>query len=677
MKSKVVYQFTDLQERGMEMEELKMLFSPLKLRHLTVKNRIAVTAHATGMNPNGYPSDQFIAYNAEKAKNGVGLLITMGSASVHPTSPNSDWGGINNWDESIVPHLKKMSEAIKPHGAVLIAQISHKGRRANRDVTWLPVYAPSDIPEDVHQDMPHVIQPEDIDWLVDAYAQAALRLKRGGFDGAEISAAHGHLIDQFWSPISNTRTDEYGGSLENRMRFGMKVIDAVRDAVGDDFIVGLRMTGDELIENGLTNEDLQEIALRIAATDKIDYLNIIGSIATTEYHQALTVPSMNYPLGIFAGLAGSIRSYLHEEGYEIPVLGCGRIVHPQQAEQILEEGQADFVGMNRALIADQEMPKKAAEGKIDDIRLCMGANEGCIARIYAGKTMTCVQNPVIGREEELASWQPAEKQKKFVVIGGGPAGLETARMAALRGHKVTLIEKNDQLGGQIRLAASTPNRDSYASSVEWLEGQARKLGVDIQTGKEATVENVLELEPDAVVVATGSKARRPVHLPGGDDPIVVTAREVLEGTAEVGDQVLFIDDNHHQEGLSTAEVLAEQGHEVTVISTAWFVGDEIDMTMRPDLYARLDNLGVTTQPLTKAKEIRPDGTVLVEHYQSHREWEMGPYDTIVYAAKGCADDELRHQLKDKVAELHYIGDAFAARGLHDAVLEGTRVARQI
>lgn len=659
------------------MEELDMLFSPHQLGHLTVKNRIAVTAHATGMNPNGYPSDQFIDYNAEKAKNGVGLLITMGSASVHPTSPNSDWGGINNWDESIVPHLKKMSEAIKPYGSVLIAQISHKGRRANRDVTWLPVYAPSDIPEDVHQDMPHVIQPEEIEWLVDAYAQAALRLKRGGFDGCEISAAHGHLIDQFWSPLSNTRTDEYGGSLENRMRFGMKVIEAVRAAVGDDFIVGLRMTGDELIEGGLTLEDLQEIALKSVEIGKLDYLNIIGSIGHTEYHQALTVPSMNYPLGTFVELAGAIRSYLHDEGYEIPVLGLGRVVHPQQAEQILQEGQVDFVGMNRALIADHELPKKAQEGRMDDIRLCMGANEGCIARIYAGKTMTCVQNPVVGRERELASWEPAQTQKTFVVVGGGPGGLETARMAALRGHHVTLIEKNDQLGGQIRLAASTPNRDSYASSVEWLEGQVRKLGVDVQTGKEATVENILELAPDAVVVATGSSGRRPTHLPGGDDPDILTARDVLEGEAEVGERVLFIDDNHHQEGLSTAEKLADEGHRVTVISSSWIVGDEVDMTLRPDLYARLDDLGVTMMPLTNVKEIYPGGSVLVEHYHSHREWEMGPYDSIVYAAKGVANDDLRHQLKGRVPELHYIGDAFASRGLHDAILEGTRVARQI
>jgi mycofactocin system FadH/OYE family oxidoreductase 2 len=658
------------------MGQFDLLLSPMRIRHLEVKNRIAVTAHATGLNPDGYPSDRFIAYNVEKAKNGVGLLMTMGSASVHPTSPNSDWGGIHNWDESIVPYLRKMSDAIKPYGAVLMAQISHRGRRANRDVTWLPIYAPSDVPEPQHRDMPHEIQPEDIDWLVDAYVQAALRLKRGGFDGVEISAAHGHLIDQFWSPISNLRTDEYGGSLENRMRFGMQVIDAVRTAVGDDFIVGLRMTGDELIENGLTLEDMQEIALRIAASGKIDILNIIGSIGATDYHQALTVPSMNYPAGIFAGFAGAIRSYLHDAGYEIPVLACGKIVHPIQAEKILQEGQADFVGMNRAIIADPELPKKTMEGRLDDIRLCMGANEGCIGRIYVGKPMICVQNPVIGRESELIPWKPAEVQKRVVVVGGGPGGMEAARMAAERGHQVTLIEKTQQLGGLIRLAAKAPHREAYAGSVDWLEGQIRKLGVEIQLGREATVETILEMAPDVVVVATGSTSRR-LSIPGADHPFVFTAREVLAGTATVGERVIFIDEHHHQEGLSTAEFLAERGHEVTVISRLWVVGEEIDGTMRPDLYARLDNLGVTIHSVTNAKEIQPDGTVVVEHYLSHREWEMGPFDTVVTAAKGVANDGLWRALKGKVPELHLIGDAVAARGLHDALLEGTRVARMI
>ncbi|MCY0897132.1 MAG: FAD-dependent oxidoreductase [Alicyclobacillaceae bacterium] len=658
------------------MGQFDMLLSPAKIRHVEVKNRIAVTAHATGLNPNSYPSDKFIAYNAEKARNGVGLLMTMGSGSVHPTSPNSDWGGIHNWDESILPYLRKMSEAIKPHGAILMAQISHRGRRANRDVTWLPIYAPSDDPEPLHRDMPHEIQSEDVDWLVDAYVQAALRLKRGGFDGAEISAAHGHLIDQFWSPISNHRSDAYGGSLENRMRFGMQVIDAVRDAVGDDFLVGLRMTGDELIENGLTVEDMQQIALKIAETGKIDILNVIGSIGTTEYHQALTVPSMNYPAGIFTGFAASIRATLQENGFDIPVLACGKIVHPLQAETILAEGQADFVGMNRAIIADPEMPQKTMDGRIDDIRLCMGANEGCIGRIYVGKPMICVQNPVISRESELIPWRPTTVQKRVVVVGGGPGGLEAARMAAERGHQVTLLEKSSQLGGQIRLAGKAPNRDAYTQSVDWLEGQIRKLGIDVRLGVNADEEDILALQPEAVIIATGSTARR-LHLPGADAPFVFTARDVLEGGEDIGHKVLFIDEHHHQEGLSTAEYLAQREHEVTVISRLWIVGEEIDGTLRPDLYARLDNLGVVIHPNVLAKQVEADGSVLVENYHSHREWTMGPYDAIVVAAKGVANDGLWKKLKGRVPELHLIGDAVAPRGLHDALLEGTRVARVV
>lgn len=658
------------------MSDFDLLFSPMEVRGRTIKNRIAVTAHATGMNPLGHPSDQFIDYNVEKAKNGVGLLMSMGSGSVHPTAPNSDWGGINNWDDSIVPHLTKMAKEVKKYDTVLMAQISHRGRRASRDVTWMPLYAPSDIPEPLHRDMPHVIQEEDIDWLVDTYVQAALRLQKGGFDGAEISAGHGHLIDNFWSPISNTRTDQYGGSLENRMRFGNMVIDAVRDAVGEDFILSLRITGDELIENGLTNEDMQEISRLSLESGKIDILNVIGSIGATEWHQALTVPSMNYQPGLFTGFAGAIRSHLQDNGIDVPVLTVGRVVHPTQAEQILAEGQADFIGMNRAIIADPELPKKAESGELEDIRLCMGANEGCIGRIYVGKTMVCVQNPVIGNERELATYDPASDSKHVVVVGGGPGGLEAARTAAKIGHKVTLLEKNDETGGQIRLAQKTPNRDSYGSSVDWLLGQAQKLGVDIQTGHEATVDSVLALNPDAVIVATGSTGRR-LDIPGNEHDVVVVARDVLSGNATVGDRVLFIDEHHHQEGLSIAEYIAAQGKEVTVVSREWAAGIEIDTTLRPDLYARLDTLGVKIHNVTNAKAINEDGSVVLEHFLSHREWTTEPYDTVVVAAKGVANDSLWHELKGKVDELYCIGDAFAARGLYDAMLEGTRTARKI
>lgn len=658
------------------MSEFPHLLSPIEIRGKRVKNRICVPAHATAFNPTGYPSDQFIAYNAWKAKNGVGLLITMGSSSVHPTSPNSDWGGIHNWTDDVIPYFRKMAEAVKPHGAVLMAQISHRGRRGNHDVNWLPLYAPSDVPEPLHKDIPHEIQEDEIPWLVDAYAAAARRLKQGGFDGVEISAAHGHLIDQFWSPISNRRTDRFGGSLENRMRFGMMVIDAVREAVGEDFIVGIRITGDELIEGGLTHDDMLEIALRLAATGKIDLFNVIGSIGATQANEAMTVPSMNYPLGVYVPYAASIKAHLNEAGYQIPVIAVGRIVDPRQAEGILAEGQADFVAMNRAIIADPELPKKVMEGRLDDIRTCMGANEGCIGRLYVGKPITCVQNPVIGRETELAEWQPAERKKRVVVVGGGPGGLEAARMARLRGHEVILLERTGQLGGNVLLAARTPNRESYASSVAWLERQVGKLGVDVRLETEGTVEGVLALEPDAVVIATGSEPRR-LEIPGADLEHVVLARQVLLERASVGKRVLLVDENHHQEGLGVAEFLADRGHEVTVISRVWIAGEDIDGTLRPDLYARLDEKGVEIRALTNAKAIEPDGRVLVEHTWSHREFWLGPFDTVVISAGGKAADGLWRALKGRVAQLFCVGDAFAPRGLHPALLEGTRAARAI
>src|SRR5690625_977189 len=336
---------------------------------------------------------------------------------------------------------------------------------------------------------------------------------------------------------------------------------------------------------------------------------------------------MNYQPGIFTGFAGAIRSHLQDNGIDTPVLTVGRILHPTQAEQVLAEGQADFVGMNRAIIADPELPKKAKAGELEDIRLCMGANEGCIGRIYVGKTMTCVQNPVIGNEKELADYTPASETKNVVVIGGGPGGLEAARTAAKIGHNVTLLEKDDVTGGQIRLAQKTPNRDAYGSSVDWLLGQAQKLGVDIQTGQEATADSVLALNPDAVIVATGSIARR-VEIPGNENDCVVVARDVLNGDATVGDKVLFIDDHHHQEGLSIAEYIAAQVKDVTVVSREWIAGTEIDSTLRPDLYARLDTLGAEVHNITNAKAINEDGSVVLENFLSHREWTTEPYDTV-------------------------------------------------
>ncbi len=654
--------------------DFRYLFSPLRVGPVTVPNRIVSTAHATAYNPTGIPSDRFIAYQAEKAKNGCGMVITMGSSSVHPTSPASDWGGVNNWSDDVIPYFKRMADAVHQYDARLLAQISHRGRRGKRDVTWLPTYAPSPVPEPVHRDIPHEIAEGDIEWLVDAFAQAARRLKEGGFDGVELSAAHGHLIDQFWSPLSNLRTDRFGGSLENRMRFGVMVLDRVRTMVGRDFVVGVRITGDELIEGGLGLEDMQQIAVRLVETGQVDYLNVIGAIAATDLHQAMTVPSMYFPLGVYVPLAAAIRAAVREVA-DVPVIAVGRIVHPVQAEEILAAGQADLVAMTRAMIADHEMPRKAREGRLDDIRVCMGANEGCIGRLYAGKPITCVQNPVIGREAELATIEPARTRKKVVVIGGGPAGLEAARVSALRGHRVILFEGTDRLGGQILIAARAPMRESYASSVDWLAAQVRKAGVDVRLGVIATEDTVLSERPEVVVVATGSVPSRPA-LPGIDLPHVVTARDVLLERVDVRGRVIVLDDNAHQEGPSTAEFLADRGAEVEILSRLYIVGQDIDDTMRPHLYQRLLTKGVVLTPLTIVKAIEP-GRLTVANVFSEQERVIEGVDYVVLAAGSRAAAGLWARLKGKVPELHAAGDCIAPRGLHDALLEGTRVARAI
>ncbi|MBI3976798.1 MAG: FAD-dependent oxidoreductase [Chloroflexi bacterium] len=651
--------------------EFKHLFTPIQVGHKLVANRIAVSGHVTGMNPQGYPTDRFIAYHEQKAKNGVGLLITMGSSSVHPTSDNLDWGGVLNWDDSIIPHFQKMAAAIKQHPTVLLAQISHRGRRGRSTGNFRPLYAPSPIPEPVHNEMPHEIGKEDIAWLVEAYAQAALRLKKGNFDGVELSAAHGHLIDEFWSPISNVRTDEYGGSLENRLRFGFQVIERVREVCGHDFIVGIRITGDEMIEGGLDPEVMCEIAQRLAAHGELDFINVMGSVAATSMTQAMCIPTMYMPLGPYVPFAAAVREAVLRVR-EIPIIVAGRIVDPVQADQILTDGAADLVVMNRAIIADPELPKKAREGRLDDIRLCMGVNY-CSGRLSHGG-ISCIQNPVIGREAELAEIHPAPVRKKVVVAGGGPAGLEAARVASLRGHDVVLYDQSDRLGGQILIAARAPQRASVESSVQWLERQVRNLGVTVYTGKRATPEMVLAERPDAVVVATGSTARRP-DLPGVCGPNVVSARDVLLGQP-VGDRVLLYDDLGTMEGVSTADYLAEQGKRVVLVTKHLYAGHEVDGSTRAHVFRRLYAEGVTFKPDTVLREVRSDAAVLENYYTRSAE-TVTNVDTIVIAAGGRAVDDLYRALLGKVPELSLIGDAMASRGLADAILEGTRIGRAI
>jgi dimethylglycine catabolism A len=651
--------------------EFRYLFTPIRVGGLTLRNRIFSTGHAEAMAEEGKPGPRLRAYHEGKARGGCALTIFGGSSSVHPSSPASAWNMPANHDDSIIPAYRAMAEAIHRHGAHVFTQLTHMGRRAQSDnESWHVLLAPSQMPEKVHREIPHEMDADQIAMIVRAFGDAVRRSREGGLDGVELSFAHNHLVDQFWSPIFNQRTDEYGGSLDNRMRFGLEVLSEIRRQVGRDYVVGARISGDEFTDGGLTAEDMGGIAHRLAASGLVDFLSIIGGAAHSFALQAGAVPNMSYPNAVYVPLAAAIKQAVPE----IPIFHATRIVDPVHADQILADGAIDVVGMTRALIADPDMPRKARESRLDEIRQCVGANEGCIDRIYQGKPVTCIQNPGAGREAELGGdLAPAATRKRVVVVGGGVGGLETARVAALRGHRVVLFEKGRELGGQVLVAARTPARADYAGIVRFLVRQVERHGVDCRMSVEADVDAVLAESPDAVVVATGSHAHVPA-LPGLDGKHVVTDRDVLLGRAEVGERVVVVDDVHTQQGLSTADYLLEQGRRVEVVSRLFYPGQDVGITSIVPLYTRLFSKGVVFTPHTDLVAVE-GSTVVVANVYTGEERRIEGVDTIVLSMGARSTDGLYRALRGRVPALHAVGDCVAPRGVHHAILEGTRVAR--
>jgi len=658
------------------MAEFQYLFTPIQIGPCRVKNRICCSAHADALAVDGMPGDIERRYYEEKARGGVGFMICFGSASVHPTSTARDWNGVELFDDRVIPHLQKFSDTMHRYDVPVICQMTHRGRRGRSVDLWNRMYAPSDVREPNHRENPHPLEPAMIDELVESFAAAAGRLRVGGFDGCEIMASACHLIDQFWTRNVNEREDEYGGDLDNRLRFGMRVIDAVRDRVGPDFIVGIRVTGDDFTERGLDNRQMLEICERIDATSKLDYFNVNAATAETYVGEAASVPNMSFELGCYTHLAASIRKVVR-----VPVLATGRIVDPVQADRIIAEGQADLCIMNRALIADPHLPNKAQAHRLDDIRQCMGYNEGCIDRIYTGRGVTCVQNPVIGREEQFADLGHCAVRKKLVVVGGGPAGLEAARVAAARGHEVVLFERGSELGGQTLIAKLAPSRRDFDGATRWSSLQCRKLGVDLRLGIEADVSRVLAEQPDAVILATGARARRPA-LDGMDRARVVSGWDVLLGKARLGGEenlggvVCVIDEEYGHQAPTIAEYLLDRGMQVDLVTSQERIGTFLGATTRPPLLTRLFGKGGQIFPHLEAAAIR-DGMLVANHIWTGAAHEMGPYDAFVYAYGGVRYDPLSEPLKQQGLAVEVIGDAFSPRSLQHAILEGHTYGRKI
>ena len=454
------------------MSPVEALLRPLKIKHLTIRNRVMSTSHAPSYGSDGKPKERYQLYHEEKAKGGIGLTMFGGSSSVALDSPAAPWNQISVADDSVIPFFQEFADRIHRHGAALMIQLTHMGRRTKWDTeNWLPTMSASPKREPASRSIPKEMEDTDIRRIIADYAAAARRCKEGGLDGFELSAAHGHLIDQFWSPSVNKRTDKYGGSLENRMRFGIEVLEACREAVGDDYIIGMRMSGDELIDDGLTHEDCVTIARTYAERGLIDFANVLGGQARDHLAHAIVLPNMSFPVAPFLFLASAIKREV-----DIPIFHAQRVTDLNTAGRAVAEGHVDMVAMTRAHIADPHLVRKLMEGRIDDIRQCVGAGY-CIDRIYAGGDALCIQNAATGRERTMPHIIPkATEKKRVVVVGGGPGGLEAARVCAERGHSVVLFEKNAVTGGQINIAAKATWREALTGITRWLTQQAAKLG---------------------------------------------------------------------------------------------------------------------------------------------------------------------------------------------------------
>lgn len=649
--------------------ELPNLFSSLQIGPVAIRNRIASSAHVTNFALNGFPTERHAYYLAEKAKGGIGLII-MEAMNVHP-STHARLTAIAGYNQEIVPDLKKVTAMVHEHGSKIFVQLVHMGRQMVSTESRKPMLAPSAIPSSSKKEIPHAMTEQEIEEIIKSYGASARIVREAGFDGVEIHGAHGYLIQQFLSPHSNKRTDQWGGSLENRLRFALRVIDEVREACGREMAVGMRISGDEFTDGGLALDDMQEIAARLAGTGKLDFLNV-SQCNYDGLSFSTMIPDMNFPFGAFVYLAAGIKSVVTD----IPVFTVGRIVDPTHAEQILADHQADVVCMTRATLCDPEMPNKAGEGRLDEIRNCVGCNQGCVGMMHRGFPITCTQNPTVGLERELGmgTLAPAAVKKRVLVVGGGPAGMEAARIAALRGHQVTLWDKQGHLGGEVLLASSIPARQELGGITRFLSLELQRLGVEIRLNQEATVEQVENEKPDAVIIATGSQPVIPDY--GKSQINIVSVEDVVSGKAVVGDRVVLVDDDGHYRATSVAEYLAEQEKEVRIITPRSSEGSDIILISWLTQHARLRSAGVNI--ITGSAVTGTQGrSAVIEDLYSGEETLLGDIDTIIIAGVRTARDELYLALQNKLPEVYLAGDAMAPRSILEAVREGHLIARNI
>jgi 2,4-dienoyl-CoA reductase-like NADH-dependent reductase (Old Yellow Enzyme family)/thioredoxin reductase len=648
---------------------LDFLFSPLRIRDVEIRNRILSTGHQTYLAKDGVPSPEMVAYHERRARGGAGLIITE-SSRMHE-SGISDAPDLIASHDRCIPGYAAIAKVVHKHGGHVFGQLSHPGKATRRIKGGMRAvaYAPSAVPDNRFHTMPREMPLDMIEELVASCGSAARRLADAGLDGIEIVASHGTLFAEFLNANANVRTDKYGGSFGHRMHFLAECLSAVRANVGN-LVVGMRISADEVEADGLHEVDVLEICKELTRTKALDYVNVTLGSMTGPSGSIHIVPPMGVENAYVAPRAGKIRA---ETG--LPVFVAGRINQPQIAEQVLREGLADMCGMTRAMITDPDMPNKAAEGRLDEIRACIGCNQACIGHFHAGYSISCIQNPLTGREHELGELTPAAKPKIILVAGGGPAGMKAAVTAAERGHRVILCEAESRLGGQALLGQLLPDRTEFGGLVTNLEAEIKRFGIDVRLKTRVDRALVEALAPNAIVVATGAKPYEP-QVEGRDGGHGVGAWDVLEGGVNLGPHVLIADWRADWIGMGLAEMLAREGHKVQLAVNAPHAGYNLQLYVRDHWMAKLDKLGITVIPQTRIYGV--DGnTAYLMHALSGDAVIREEVDTVVLATGHAPVTALEKELQGISCPVHLVGDCLSPRTAEEALYEGFLVGRLI